>query len=244
MTTPEVSATTESVVWIFLPAAAALVFGLLTLLVRPGARLTSAMQHLAAGLIVSAVAVELLPESMGKGQSISYAVVGYIVGLVIVFGIRMASKRLDEDSSAGFVATIGLDLALDAILVGIAFTTLAGLGAFVVVGSLSLEIAVLMMATAGTLLTRGSSRGRVVLITVLLSAVAAIAGLAGFYGSAQLPANMLTATTALGVAALLYLVVEELLVEAHKREGETMIGSLMFFVGFGVPAFLSASGAG
>ena len=96
MTTPEVSTTTESVLWIFLPAAAALVFGLLTLLVRPGARLTSALQHLAAGLIVSAVAVELLPESMGKGQSIAYAVVGYIVGLVIVFGIRMASKRLDE----------------------------------------------------------------------------------------------------------------------------------------------------
>lgn len=239
---PEATATTSSALWIFMPAVTALVFGLLTLLVRPGPRLTSALQHLAAGLIVSAVAVELLPESIGGGQSILYAVAGYVVGLIIVFGIRVGSKRINEDSPAGLVATVGLDLALDAILVGIAFTTLAGLGAFVVVGSLSLEIAVLMMATIGTLLSRGMPRARVVFITIVFSVIAAGAGFAGYYGSAQLPANLLTATTALGVAALLYLVVEELLVEAHKSHGDTMIGSLMFFVGFGVPAFLSASG--
>ena len=245
MPTTEATTPATSVLWILLPAASALAFGLLTLWIRPGARLTSALQHLAAGLIVSAVAVELLPESIGKDQSIAFAIAGYVAGLLVVFGLRTATKRLDENSSVGFIATVGLDLALDAIPVGIAFTTLAGLGALVVVGSLSLEIAVLMMATIGTLLARGTSRTRVCLLTLLFSAIAAIAGVGGFYGSAALPKELLTATTSFGIAALLYLVVEELLVDAHQREGEgeTTIGSLLFFVGFGVPAFLSAGGS-
>ena len=242
---PEIenSAASISIAWILLPAASTLIFGLLTLWLQPGPRLTSALQHLAAGLIISAVAVELLPESIGKDQSLPYAIIGYVVGLVVVFGLRTATKRLDEDSSIGFIAAVGLDLALDSILVGIAFTTLAGMGALVVVGSLSLEIAVLMMATTGTLLARGTSRKGVVLLTLLLSGIATTAGIGGYYGSSALPANLLTATTSFGIAALLYLVVEELLVDAHQREGEgeTMIGSLLFFVGFGVPAFLSAS---
>ena len=100
------------------------------------------------------------------------------------------------------------------------------------------------MATTGTLLRRGTNRKSVVLLTLLLGCIAATAGIGGYYGSSALEANLLTATTSFGIAALLYLVVEELLVDAHQREGEgeTMIGSLLFFVGFGVPAFLSAGG--
>ena len=47
-----------------------------------------------------------------------------------------------------------------------------------------------------------------------------------------MPAFRRGSTVAFGAAALLYLVVEELLVEAHER-GDTTLGSLLFFVGFG-----------
>ena len=48
----------------------------------------------------------------------------------------------------------------------------------------------------------------------------------------------LSGLAAFAAAALLYLVVEELMVEAHE-EGETTSGSVMFFVGFLVSLVLS-----
>ena len=81
--------------WTTIPAIAILIPGLLTLVIRPGPRVTAAMQHLAAGLILSAVAIELVPESVSNPDHRMYAVSGYIAGLAIVFGIRMLSNRFN-----------------------------------------------------------------------------------------------------------------------------------------------------
>ena len=230
-----------SSLWTVLPAAIVLVAGVLTLLLQPGKKLTSAMQHLCAGLIISAVAVELLPESIGEGHSMYFAAGGYAAGLVIVYTIRFVSRRVDGESSAGLLATVGIDIAVDALLVGISAATLAGLGAAVVAGSLSLEAGFLVMATAGTLLARSWSKTKVLAAVVAMAVLTLGLGMVGFYASTVLPPNVLTAVTGLGVSALLYLVVEELLVEAHAdEEGETSIGSMLFFVGFGVPTMLAA----
>ena len=59
----------------------------------------------------------------------------------------------------------------------------------------------------------------------------------GFTGAGGLPPSLLSAATAFGVAALVYLVAEELLVEAHEKDADTTLGSLMFFIGFGLPIF-------
>jgi ZIP family zinc transporter len=230
-----------SSLWTVLPPAVVVVAGFLTLLLRPGKKLTSAMQHLCAGLIISAVAVELLPKSIGEGHSVYYAAGGYLIGLVIVFSIRVISRRLDEESPAGLLASVAIDISIDALLVGIAAATLAGLGAGVVAGSLSLEVGFLVMATASTLLARKWSKTRVLLAAFVMALITLGLGMGGFYASSVLPPHILTGVTGLGVAALLYLVVEELLVEAHSDlEGETSFGSMLFFIGFGVPTILAA----
>lgn len=224
--------------WTIIPAIAILVPGLLTLVIRPGPRVTAAMQHLAAGLILSAVALELVPESISNPEHRIYAVSGYLAGLAIVFGIRMLSNRTNASSSNGLIANVAIDVTLDGLLVGISLVTIAGSGAAIVVGSLSVEICFLIMATVGTLLSRRWSKTRITLMLLLLSSITFAAGLGGLHGARMLPDGMVTAATALGIAALLYLVVEELLVEAHEGKSDTTIGSLLFFVGFGIPILI------
>ncbi|MCH2161261.1 MAG: hypothetical protein MK085_05240 [Phycisphaerales bacterium] len=225
-------------IWTIIPAIAILIPGLITLLVQPGPRVTAAMQHLAAGLIMSAVAMELVPETVKNADARIYAIAGYAVGLVIVFGIRTLSNRIGESSPAGLLANVGLDVVLDGFLVGISIATIAGTGAAIVVGSLSLEVSFLIMATVATLLTRKWPKGRIVLSLVALSIFTFGSGLVGLYGAGMLPGHMVTAATALGIAALLYLVVEELLVKAHEGKSDTALGSLLFFVGFGIPTLI------
>lgn len=227
----------HTMVWIVVPAIAVLIPGLLTLFVRPGPRLTSAMQHLAAGLIMAAVAVELVPETLKDVDSKWPAIAGYVAGLVMVFVIRQVSRRMDEDSPGGLLATVFIDVTLDGFLVGISLATIAGTGVAILVGSLSVEVAFLVMATIGSLLTRRWNHRRAILVVIAMSIATLGGGLLGFIGAGSLPPAMLSAATAFGVAALVYLVVEELLVEAHKENAETTLGSLMFFVGFGVPIF-------
>ena len=227
----------HTIVWIVVPAIAVLIPGLLTLFMRPGPRLTSAMQHLAAGLIMAAVTVELVPETLKDVDSTWPAIAGYVAGLVMVFAIRQLSRQMDEDSPGGLLATVFIDVTLDGFLVGIALVSIAGTGVAILVGSLSVEVAFLVMATIGSLLSRRWERRRVILVVAAMSIATLCGGLLGFIGAGALPPAMLSAATAFGIAALVYLVVEELLVEAHKGNADTTLGSLMFFVGFGVPIF-------
>lgn len=227
----------HSMIWILVPAFSILIPGLLTLVARPGPRLTSAMQHLAAGLIMAAVAIELVPETLKDADAKWAALGGYVAGLAMVFLVRQLSRRFDRDSPVGLLATVFIDVSLDGFLVGISLATLAAGGAAILIGSLSVELAFLVMATIGSLVTRHWPRGRVILIVVCMSLATLLGGLVGFTGAGGLPPSLLSAATAFGVAALVYLVAEELLVEAHEKDADTTLGSLMFFIGFGLPIF-------
>ncbi len=59
-----------------------------------------------------------------------------------------------------------------------------------------------------------------------------LGGVLGYWILGVLEPNWQVAAMAFGAVALLYLVAEELLVEAHE-EGETAMGPLLLFIGFG-----------
>ena len=88
------------------------------------------------------------------------------------------------------------------------------------------------LSVASSLVKEGKSKPRIIITTIVLSllilAGATIGGtlLQGIHGSG------LEGIIAFAVAALLYLVTEELLVEAHKGEQDTAFSTAMFFFGF------------
>ena len=126
--------------------------------------------------------------------------------------------------------TLGVDIALDGLLIGLGFAAGAKQGLLLTI-ALTLEVLFLGMSGAVARGGAGASRARIIATTsgfagLLLAGVGAGAPLL-----TEASATVLDAVLSFGLAALLYLVTEELLVEAHETP-ETPLLTAMFFLGF------------
>jgi len=138
--------------------------------------------------------------------------------------------REGRDCRSACLTAVGIDLLLDGLLVGLGVTLGSNQGIILTI-ALTLEILFLGLAVSTELREAGIPRFKAAGVAAALglaTAVGAIGGAAVLGGAGH---TTLAAVLAFGAAALLYLVVEELLVEAHE-EAETPILSAMFFVGF------------
>lgn len=211
------------------PVAALWLAHIAALVRPPGARAISLFQHLAAGVVFSAVALELVPE-LREVDSPGAMSLGFLAGVAAMLGLDKVAER------SGVVAPIAVDLVIDGMLVAIGFAAGREGGIVLLVG-LTLETAALGLALAPSLQKRGFSRGRIIAIALGL-------GLAVWFGAglgeAMTAASgaLLAAILGFGVAALLYLVTEELLTEAHEVE-DTSLVTAAFFVGFLVPFLMT-----
>ena len=100
-------------------------------------------------------------------------------------------------------------------LIGVAFAAGAKQGLFLTL-ALSLELLALGLAIASSLAARGASRARMVLIPSALALLLLVGGVIGDTVLRGASEHTLAGVLSFGCAALLYLVTEELLVEAHE----------------------------
>lgn len=196
----------------------------------PGARLISAFQHFAAGVVFAAVAVELLPRLHTLESPIAM-VAGFILGVAVM----LAGKALFEN--AGMFVPMTVDLFIDGLLVAIGFA--AGvMGGTVLLIGLTLETLSLGLSTAPALMRRGMTGVRAISV-MAATGLAILFGAAVGHAVAGVSGVFLAGVLGFGVAALLYLVTEELLAEAHEAP-DTPIITATFFAGFLVPIVIAA----
>lgn len=220
-----------------LPAFGMIIGGAIASIYQPSDKLTSATQHFAAGVVFAAVAKELLPK-LGADNAPLALVIGFILGVISMLLLKILSNKLTEDDkkttgiSLGLVTAVGVDLLIDGILIGVAF--LAGArGGLLIAIALALEILFLGLSTTATLGARSVSIKARLFLTLLLAFLIPIGSVFGAALLSQLPAVITDGILAFGVAALLYLVTEELLTEAHEHEiRETPLITASFFLGF------------
>ncbi len=209
-----------------IPAAAAVVGAAVAVNLRPGPVLVSAIQHFAAGVVFAAAAGEILPDLKHAGAPWAM-LVGGALGVAAMLLVRILEKRVN--GPAGLMSVTGIDILVDGLVLGIAFATGAKAGILLTV-ALTIEVLFLSLTVANELGEGGASKGKVVVLTtalVLLLPLGALLG--GPVGS--LPAAVQAGFLAFGLIALLYLVTEELLVEAHETEDRPWV-TAMFFAGF------------
>lgn len=192
----------------------------------PGPKVTSGVQHFAAGLVFAAAATEILPDLKHQGAAVP-VVVGGALGVLFMLMV----KKLGESSKGpiSFVAITSVDILVDGLVLGIGFAAGARQG---LVLTIALTVEILFLGLSITLKLRQTipSRARVVAITAAAGLLLPL-GIAIGVPVSRLSAPYLTAVFAFSLVALLYLVVEELLVEAHG-EPEGPFITAMFFVGF------------
>jgi len=214
--------------WVYtlIPAAAAIIGAVVAVHARPGPSVVSAIQHFAAGVVFAAAAGEILPDVMHRGSPWA-TVIGGAIGVATMLLVKQLENW--AKGPAGLLAAIGIDILIDGLVLGIGFAAGPKVGLLLTV-ALTIEILFLGLTVATELGESVGSRSKIVGITAALAILLPIGALLGV-PVAALPGPILTGFFAFGLIALLYLVTEELLIEAHETPDRPWV-TAMFFAGF------------
>lgn len=208
---------------------------------QPPSQVLSGVQHFTAGVVMAALASELLPEVKKEGNWL-WAGFGFLLGVALMLGLSAFSRRMEaryEGAKSlrkaailpmGLIVAVGVDLLVDGVLVGLG-STLSPSQGLVLAAALTLEIFFVGVSLTLTLKAQGLRPVLAASVTSALSLFTFAGALIALFLLAGAPVEVLAAVLAFGAAALLYLVVEELLVEAHEQK-ETALLTALFFIGF------------
>lgn len=215
-----------NLVYALIPVVAVLIGAIFAAWRQPGPKLVSSVQHLAAGVVFAAAAAEILPQ-VKHGGSIWATLIGGVLGVVVMLSIKSLESRWK--GPIGMVSAIGIDIFIDGLVLGLAFLAGEKAGVLLTI-ALTLEVLFLGLTVTAELGETIRSRRRIVAISVALALLLPLGTIAAT-PVALLSTPFVTGFLAFGLVALLYLVTEELLVEAHEQPDSPVI-TAMFFVGF------------
>lgn len=210
----------------FIPVIAAIFGAVIAAYRRPGPTLASAIQHFAAGVVFAAAAGEVLP-SLKHGTSVWPIIVGGGLGIAAMLFIKWLGQR--NKGPTGLVALVGIDVYIDGLVLGLGFAASSKTGILLTI-ALTLEVLFLGLSLAAELGEAAFSRARILFTIVIMTLLLPLGALTAS-SVAQFSPPILTGFFAFGLVALLYLVTEELLVEAHETPDQPWVTAL-FFVGF------------
>jgi ZIP family zinc transporter len=218
-----------------IPVLAAAGSGIVAAVRRPGQRVTSALQHFAAGVVFAAAAIELLPRVLKQAPWV--AILGFAAGIVVMFSFRAFSECAERHRERhglqglpiGLATATGIDFFIDGIILGAGFTAATTTGVLLTI-ALAIEYLFVGLSLSATLAGK-TSRPVVAAAPIALALLTVLGTAIGVVTMTGASPPLLAAVLAFGAVAFMYLAAEELLVEAHAR-GETALGSVGFFIGF------------
>ncbi|ELY1978435.1 ZIP family metal transporter [Flavobacterium psychrophilum] len=228
----------EVLVYALIPFVSILAGGIVGLIRKPSGAFRSAVLHFAGGVVFSVVAVELLPDIIKKHKPIEVGI-GFSLGIIAMLAIKYFAEKVESKSEVnkvsnalpmGLLIVLGIDLVIDGLLLGVGFAAGNTEGILLSV-ALALETFALGLAVLVALSTSNISAKKTILILTILGCCFLIGSLLGITFLSSLSQEWLELVLSFGLAALLFLVIEELLTEAHE-EKETLLQTSMFFIGF------------
>ncbi|MEO7121286.1 MAG: hypothetical protein ABIY62_09315 [Ginsengibacter sp.] len=211
--------------------------GVIAIIKKPTGNMRSLILHFAAGVVFSVVGVEILPDLI-KFHSPVHTIIGFTLGFLTMMAVRKfmegnAEKKKNAMTGKlpfSLLVAVAVDIFVDGLLLGIGFSAGKSEG-MLLAFALSAELLSLGMATASDLNEKKIGVKKSIITISILSFL--------FFVSAVLGGSLLKHVShtihdiilSFGIAALLFLVTEELLVEAHE-ERETIWHTSAFFGGF------------
>jgi len=216
----------QAVAFTLIPVVAVLIGSLFAVSRRPSDALVSAMQHLAAGVVFAAAAAEILPQVMHEGSPIA-TFTGGALGIVVMLSLKALEGR--ASGPIAMLGAVAVDILIDGLVLGLAFVA-GGKAGMLLTIALTLEVLFLGLTVTTELGETIKSKARIIAITMGIALLLPI-GAAIATHVATFPPVVIAGFLSFGLMALLYLVTEELLVEAHEKPDTPLI-SAMFFIGF------------
>jgi ZIP family zinc transporter len=239
----------EAFAWGALAASSLLLGGLVALQVRIGGRVLGTIMGFGAGVLISAVAYELVEEAVSTGGGGFWVAAGLFAGALTFFG----GDELIERRGGGRRKSMGGEQQEGTALAIVLGTVLDGIPESVVLGLTLLEgggISVAMLAavfisnlpeavsaTSG-LAVAGWTRLHVILLWTLVLLVSALASLAGYGLFGDASPDLIAFVLSFAGGAILTMLAETMMPEAYLQAGK--IVGLATTLGFGVAFAISA----
>ncbi|MEQ1637825.1 MAG: hypothetical protein ABL903_14165 [Methylococcales bacterium] len=217
-----------------IPAGIALLGGGMAAVWKPSQATRSLIQHFAAGVVLAALAVELLPEIEREHAPGLVLIGSFAMGSLFMFAMKLWTLKLEHKATQksstginiGLLLATFIDVAMDGFIIGAGFAAGGTTGMILALG-LSVELLFL-----GLSLASDTIKGwRIVRISGALGLTVFLFALLGNGLLAESPHAVIGGVLSFSAAALLYLVTEELLIEAHEVE-EQPVATLVLFSGF------------
>lgn len=228
-----------------LPAAGNFAGGVASEFLQPSAKTLNRVLHLAAGVIVAIVAVEVMPEAIGAASSWVLAIAFVLGGglyIAVESAVRRWQQRREDSAGAGawmvYVA-VAADLIGDGLLIGAGTAVSAELGLLLAIGQVIADVPE-GFAVIANFRDKGVTRGRRIALSVSFAIPVVGAAVLAFF--ALRDQGDAAQMTALVFVSGLYLLaaVEDMLEEAHESAEDTHWSALSFLAGFAL--FLLVSG--
>jgi len=158
----------SGVMWLYILCAmgAGLLGALVALSWRPRVGARSAIQHLAAGVVIAAVALEVLPEveRIGTAWGIlgGFAAGGFAAGGVAMVALKWVVLRFEREQKRrhklplGLAAAASVDILIDGAITSAGFITGQEVGA-ILTGALAVELFFLTLSVGSEFRKGGSS---------------------------------------------------------------------------------------
>lgn len=225
----------ENILIMSIPACIALLGGVMASIWKPSHAARSLIQHFAAGVVLAALAVELLPEIEREHAPGIILIGSFAAGSLFMYALKLWTMKLEEQAehsqstagiNIGLILATFIDVAMDGFIIGTGFAAGGSTGMILALG-LSAELLFLGLALASDII----KGWRIIAISGALGVTVLTFTLLGNFLLADASNTLIGGVLAFSAAALLYLVTEELLMEAHEVE-EQNISTLVLFSGF------------
>ncbi|AGF73841.1 ZIP family metal transporter [Corynebacterium halotolerans] len=227
-----------------LPAAGNFLGGLASEVFKISERALSLALHLAAGIVLAVVGLELMPEAFNAQQPwapvLSFAVGGVLfMGIERLIGIVQNKLKMGEHTTGplAIFSGVSLDLFSDGVMIGTATVLNPSLGLLLALGQVPADFPEGFAAVAS--MRQAGIRRRVRILMALSFVIPIFLGATiGYFALRDAPDIITLSVLAMTGGVLTSVVVEEMMTEAHESE-TSRFGPLFLTVGFALFALIS-----
>jgi ZIP family zinc transporter len=245
----ELRAMIEAAFWGFVGGFALLVGALIALNVSLRPRTVGLIMGFGSGVLISAVAYELVGEAFTAVEGQGVVALGLAAGAITFYAGDVYIERrgggerkdADGDQTSSHAGAIVLGTILDgipeSIVIGISLLSGEGVSAAVVVAVFVSNLPESIAASTG-LAKGGMPRGRILGLWAILALVCAAAAAIGYAVIGQLPPEIAAFVQAFAAGALLTMLGDTMIPEAYEAGGR--LTGLMLVLGFALAFALTA----
>jgi ZIP family zinc transporter len=219
--------------------------GLLAEAVDVSRRVLSYALHVAAGIVLAVIGLELLPKALA-GDTPWIPVLAFVAGgaffIALDAGIGTISARLGHGSEAAgpwvIYAGVALDLFSDGIMIGTGAVISSGLALLLALGQVSADVPE-GFAVVANFKEQGVPRAQRLLISAAFAVPILLGATIGYWAVRGQPPIVKFSLLAFTAGVLLTVVIEEIVPEAHEGK-ESRWAALALVSGFALFALVSA----